>query len=217
MRTMRLQGVGLALGAVVSLTACFDSGGGGKKYGNHDFGDNDPNKVVALGDSITSGFVCEEETQSYPSRIAGITGLNVLNAGKSGEQSSSAAGRAGGLLDKNKPGFLLILTGHNDAIFDRDVDSVLGNIRSIINAATGRKVIPIVATLVPIGSPRSFATGPALAYSAGIRALAAELDVPLVDLEKEFGSDPASLQCDGLHPNDEGSAIIAAAFADKLP
>ncbi|HMP77396.1 MAG TPA: GDSL-type esterase/lipase family protein [Kiritimatiellia bacterium] len=208
--------VGISLAAVVLLTAC-DGGGGGKKYGNHDFGDNDPNKVVALGDSITSGFVCDEETQSYPSRIAGITGLTVLNAGKSGERSSDAAARTGNLLDKNKPGFLLVLTGHNDAIFDRDVDDVLGNIRSIINSAKGRKVIPIVGTLVPIGSPRSFATGPALAYSAGIRALAAELDVPLVDIEKEFGSDPASLQCDGLHPNDQGSAIIAAAFADKLP
>lgn len=201
----------------LSFSACNGGGGGGSKYDDFDFGDNDRNKVVALGDSITSGFVCDDETESYPSRIAGITGLTVINAGRSGEQSSSAAGRAGRVLDQNKPGFLLIFTGHNDAIFDRSFDGVMNNIRSIIQSARNRKVVPIVATLVPIGAPRTFATGPAQDYSEGIRNLAKELDVPLVDIEREFGDDAESLQCDGLHPNDAGSAIIAAAFSDRLP
>ncbi len=198
------------------FTACFDSGGGGK-YDGFDFGDNDRNKVVALGDSITEGFTCDDETKSYPTRIAEMTKLTVINAGKSGERTTEAAARAGRVLDSNKPGFLLILTGHNDAIFDRDANAVINNIRSIVNSARNRKTVPILSTLVPIGAPRRFATGPAREYSERIRQLAAELDVELVDMEKEFGDDPASLQCDGLHPNDAGSAVIAAAFADKLP
>ncbi len=219
MKSTRAAALALALPSCLALqlllSAC-DSGGGGGGYGDHDFGDNDRNKVVALGDSITSGFVCDEETRSYPQRIADITGLQVINAGVSAERASSAAGRAGRVLDRNKPGFLLILTGHNDAIFDRSADSVEGNIRSIIESARSRKTVPIVATLVPIGAPRRFATGPARDYSARIRALAKELRVPLVDLEREFGND-SSLQCDGLHPSDAGSRIIASAFADKLP
>lgn len=203
------------LAAQLLLTAC-DSGGGGNSYDNHDFGDNDRNKVVALGDSITAGFSCDDETRSYPQRVADITGLTVINAGVSAEKASSAAGRVGGVLNRYKPGFLLILTGHNDAIFDRSADAVEGDIRSIIASARSRKVVPIVATLVPIGAPRRFATGPAEEYSRRIRALAKELDVPLADVEKEFGGDH-SLQCDGLHPNDQGSRIIASAFADKLP
>ena len=56
-----------------------------------------------------------------------------------------------------------------------------------------------------------------VAYDPFVAADVAErLGVRLVDLEKEFGDD-AFLQCDGLHPNAAGSAIIAAAFADKLP
>lgn len=199
------------------LASCLGGGGGGSpKYSSFDFGDNDRNKVVAMGDSITSGFVCDDETASYPQRIASITGLSVINAGVSGESSGSCAGRTGRTLDKQKPGFLLILTGHNDAIFGRDYNDVIGNIRSMIQSAKGRKVIPIVSTLVPISAPRTFATGPAEDYSQGIRDLAKELDVPLVDMAKEFGAKD-TLQCDGLHPNDEGSAIIAAAFSDKLP
>lgn len=218
MRPVKHIIVGALLCAMPLLVSCLGSGGGGgSSYGDHDFGDNDKNTAVALGDSITAGFVCDSETQAYPSRIAGMTGMNVINAGKSAEQSSSAAARAGGLMDKYKPGFILIFTGHNDAIFDRSESSVLGNIRAIIQAAQNRKVVPIVATLVPIGRPRVFATRPARNYSEGIRALAKEMNVPLVDIEKEFGDNAESLQCDGLHPNDEGSVIIAAAFADKLP
>ena len=205
------------LGLAGLLSACDSGGGGGGDgYKNFDFGDNDRNKVVAIGDSITSGNVCEDEGENYPSRVAGITGLTVINAGNSGESSGSTAGRTGGALSRHKPGFLLILTGHNDAIFDRDYDSVIGNIRSIVQQAKGNKTIPILATLVPIGAPRVFATGPASDYSAGIRLLAKEEGVKLVDLEREFGSS-GDLQCDGLHPNDRGSAIIANAFADRLP
>ncbi len=203
-----------ALVAATLATGCND--GGGDKYGDHDFGDNDPNKVVAIGDSITEGGECSDEGSSYPSRVAQMTGLSVVNSGNSGEKSGSTASRVGGVLDNSKPGFLLILTGHNDAIFDYSTESVINNIRSIINSAQSRKVIPIVATLVPIHSPRSWATDPAQDYSASIRQLAEEEDVPLVDLEEEFGEDE-SLQCDGLHPNAAGSAIIAAAFADELP
>lgn len=204
------------------LSACNNGGSdsssssGGKSYDKTDFGDNDRNKVVALGDSITAGGECRDEGQSYPSRIAGITGLKVINAGVSGESSGGAADRAGGVLSKNKPGFMLILTGHNDAIFDRDYNEVMGNIRSIVRKAKDNKTVPILATLVPINAPRVWATGPAEDYSAGIRKMANEEGVQLVDLEKEFGLDE-SLQCDGLHPNSSGSAIIANAFADKLP
>lgn len=219
MRRFENIAVGILLGTLPLLVSCLDSGGGGggNSYKNHDFGENDPNKVVALGDSITEGYTCEGETLAFPNRIAGMTGLTVINAGVSGEQSSGAASRAGKVMDNNKPGFILIFTGHNDAIFDRDYDGVINNIRSIIQAAQNRKVVPIVATLVPIGAPRTFATGPARDYSEGIRALAKEMSVPLVDIEKEFGDDAESLQCDGLHPIDPGSVIIAAAFSDKLP
>lgn len=210
--------IGFALAVTLTglLTACGGGGGGGDSYANFDFGDNDRNKVVALGDSITVGGNCDGEGAGYPSRIAGITGLNVIGAGVNGEQSGAAANRTGRVLDRHKPGFLLILTGHNDAIFDRDYNSVVGNIRSIVQQAKANKTVPIVATLLPISAPRSFATGPAENYSAGIRQMAKEEGVKLVDMEREFGSS-GDLQCDGLHPNDQGLAIIAAAFADRLP
>lgn len=216
MNQVRLGLLAAGLAWTTLFTACGGGGGGGDPYKNFDFGDNDRNKVVALGDSVTRGGSCEGEGASYPSRIAGITGLSVINAGVNGEQTGGAANRTGSLLNRYKPGFLLILTGHNDAIFDRDYNDVIGNLRRIIQTAKGNKTVPIIATLLPIGAPRVFATGAAQDYNVGIRQLAKEEGVKLVDLEKEFGSSGES-QCDGLHPNDQGMAIIAAAFSDKLP
>ena len=48
-----------------------------------------------------------------------------------------------------------------------------------------------------------------------IREMADEEDVHVVDLEKELNGKP-ELFSDGLHPNAEGHAIIAAAFNDVL-
>ena len=200
------------------LTACPGQGGGGSKpYENHDFGDNDPNLAVAIGDSVVEGYSCDTETLDFPARIAQMTGMSVVNLGQSSESSGPCAARTPGVLDDFKPGFLLILTTHNDAIHERDADEVANNLRAMIHAAKDRKVVPIVATPVPISGPRVWATGPAEDYTVAIRALTSEEGVPLVDLEREFGEDSASLQCDGLHLNDEGSVIAAAAFADKLP
>lgn len=206
----------LAVLASGLLSACDGGGGGGESYKNFDFGDNDRNKVVALGDSITKGGTCDGDGAPYPRRIADITGLNVINAGVDAEQSSRSAARTGGVLRKYKPGFLLILTGHNDAIFGRDYNAVIGNLRSIVRQAKNNKTVPIIATLLPISAPRSFATGPAEEYNVGIRQMAKEEGAKLVSLDREFGSS-GDLQCDGLHPNDQGTAVIANAFADKLP
>lgn len=215
MKMKQLCLIGL-LGLAGLLSACDSGGGGGDPYKNFDFGDNDRTKVVALGDSITSGNVCDDEGANFPSRIAGLTGLKVINAGKSGERTAGTASRTTSTLRRHKPGFVLILTGHNDAIFNRDYNSVIGNLRSIVRQAKNNKTVPILATLLPIGAPRVFATGPAQDYNVGIRQLAKDEGLNLVDLEKEFGSS-GDLQCDGLHPNDRGSAIIANAFADRLP
>jgi lysophospholipase L1-like esterase len=212
----RLVACGLAVLASGLLSACDGGGGGGESYKNFDFGDNDRNKVVVLGDSITKGGNCDGEGAPYPRRIGDITGLSVINAGVDAEQTSRSASRTGSLLRKFKPGFLIILTGHNDAIFGRDYNAVIGNLRNIVRQAKNNKTVPIIGTLLPISAPRSFATGPAQDYSVGIRQMAKEEGAKLVDIEREFGSS-GDLQCDGLHPNDQGNAVLANAFADKLP
>ncbi|MGD9613715.1 MAG: SGNH/GDSL hydrolase family protein [Kiritimatiellia bacterium] len=87
------------------------------------------------------------------------------------------------------------------------------------------QVVPVLATSpLPFGGHGAFADR-TIALNAGIRALAKELRVPCVDLEKEFAGSPdpvtgraatdrALMNADGLHPNDAGTQVMALAFAD---
>jgi lysophospholipase L1-like esterase len=195
------------------LSACEDDGGGGSS--TPEVGDNDINTVVCQGDSITDGG-CVPAGPSYPSRLAGMSGKNVINQGSCGEKSDSGAARINGILNKYSPGYICILYGANDAIFDRPTGDVVNNIRSMVQAAKANQTVPVVATLLPMYDGHAFAAGNARDISAGIRAMAKEEGARLVDLEREFGDDRTLLQPDGLHPSDSGTELIALAFNDAI-
>ena len=68
----------LAMLAVGGLPAGCGGGGGGGLSNKHP-GDNDVNVVVCFGDSLTDGVMCS--CLSYPTRLAGLIGKTVVNAG----------------------------------------------------------------------------------------------------------------------------------------
>ena len=198
----------------LSLSACNDSGGGNDES-NIDFGDNDPNQVVCVGDSITEGR-CVPAGDPYPARLDGLSDKNVANEGRCGERSGEGASRIGSVLNRHNPGYIIILYGANDAIFGYSVDQVLGNLRNICNAAIANKTVPILMTCTPTYDGHAFAAGRLQEYSAAIRNLGKELKIKVVDLEKEFGNERSFIQGDGLHPSDTGTALIALAAKGKI-
>ena len=202
----------VALLSMALLTACESDGGGGSSA--PDVGDNDINTVVCSGDSITDGE-CVPAGAPYPARLGGLAGKTAINQGSCGEKSGSGAARVNGALDQYKPGYICILYGANDAIFDLPAADVVANIRSIVQAAKANQTVPLVATLLPMYDGHAFAAGNARDISAGIRVMAKEEGARLVDLEAEFGDDRSLLQEDGLHPSDTGTQLIALAFNDR--
>ena len=208
----------LAVLAAVGLfsSGCFDSGGGGGDSSNQDFGDNDPARVVALGDSITQG-VCVPAGAPYPSRLAELSGKSVVNQGSCGERSAGGASRIGGVLNRFKPGYVVLLYGANDAIFALSGEQLVNNLRNMCNAAIANKTVPVLVTCMPMYDSHAFANGRALSYNPLIRDLGKELGVKVVDLEKEYGNNRDFLQRDGLHPSDSGTQVIALAVNDRIP
>ena len=201
--------------SLVSLGAGCDGGGGGGGNSAPDVGDNDINTVLCVGDSITDGE-CVPAGAPYPSRLGGLTGKRVVNAGACGEKSGGGAERIGGLLARHKPGYVCILYGANDAIFDRDIGNVDSHLRTIVQACLDNKSVPIIATLTPLYDGHAFARGSAREISADIRGLAKEMGARLADLENEFGSNRDFIQDDGLHPSDSGTQLIALTFNDRI-
>ena len=200
-----------AMAAAVALfCGCEDGGGGGD-----DVGDNDPDLVICVGDSITYGYACDGAP--YPSQLAAMTGKTVRNYGVPGEQAGGGVARISSQLGC-RPGYVCILYGANDAIVEggSSANSVKEALRNIIAACKNNKSIPIVATTPPMIRGHSFFDGAACTVNDAIRELAKEEGVKLVDLYAEFGDGESYLGADGLHPNAAGAELIARCFAGKL-
>jgi len=204
------------LAASLLLTSCFDSGGGGGGGGGGgDFGDNDKNVVVCMGDSITEGGN-GEAGPPYPSILAGMSGKTTINEGRGGERAGSGAGRIAGVLARNSPGYVVIFYGANDAIFGLSSDQLVNAIASMVNEARANKTVPIVCTVLPTYDSRAFANDKTAEYSVRIRELAKEMKFKVADVRREFEGERGLLLSDGLHPNDAGIAVIAASVNDRL-
>ncbi|HMP73459.1 MAG TPA: GDSL-type esterase/lipase family protein [Kiritimatiellia bacterium] len=194
-------------------TGCLDSG---SSKDNFDYGDNDKNVVVAFGDSITEGR-CAGDGEPWPSRLARLSGKRVVNSGVCGEKTEDSVNRIRGVLNRHKPGVVLILLGANDALFGRNPNGVIGNLERIVDTCLENNSRPLIATCLPLYPPRAFADPLAADYSERIRALAREKGIRLVDLRREFGDERSFLQSDGLHPSSSGNQLIALSFNDRLP
>ncbi|MGD9612154.1 MAG: SGNH/GDSL hydrolase family protein, partial [Kiritimatiellia bacterium] len=174
-----------ALLAGAWLVGC---GGGGGGLSNENPGANDVRVVAAFGDSLTMGNVCA--CAPYPARLAGLIGKTVVNAGINGTMAREGVNRIQGVLAGNRPGFLLILYGVNDGIHGQSLDGTVAALRKMVATCRDGQVVPVLATYpIPFGGHGAFADR-TIALNAGIRALAKELRVPCVDLEKEFAGSP---------------------------
>ena len=210
MKGATIRGWALALG-LGCMVGC-DDGGGGSGLSNGNPGNNDLNVVVAFGDSLTQGNMCD--CASYPSRLAGLIGKNVVNTGVAGPLAVENVERTQAAIDRFHPAFMLILYGVNDVIHSYGPAAIAGALSEMVQICKDNHVVPVLATY-PETILDHAGFGPrVLQLNSRIRNLAGELNVHCVDLEKEFGANPDLYEIDGLHPNDAGTQVMALAFAD---
>lgn len=180
-------------------------------WSNFDFGSNNTNVYVALGDSITGEC-------GYPEQLEGMLGDGkaVYNEGIGGEESVGGLGRVDGVLRSYEPGYLLVLYGANDLMHEVPILETVENLRGIVRQALAAHTLPLVATVTP--QPRYAENRADLIghLNAHIMDMAEEENVPCVDLAAEFEGAGFELFPDGLHPNSTGARIIAMTFYEAL-
>jgi len=195
---------------IAGLVGCGGGGGGG--LSNPNPGDNDLNSVIAFGDSLTNGSECP--CTPYPNRLAGHIGKTVHNTGVPGSYAIDNVSRTQEAIDKYPSAFMLILYGVNDIVRGSNISSITSALGRMVDICKQNNVVPVLATYPePILGHALF--GPrTLQLNEDIRELASVKGIHVVDLEREFGANPELYEPDGLHPNSQGTAIVALAFAD---
>ena len=168
--------------------------------------------VLALGDSLTYGQGANP-SESYPARLAAISGWNIINGGISGDTSAQALARLPELLRAHAPRLVIISIGGNDFLRRLPENETRANIRAIIQACKTAGAETILVGVPGVG------VGAALGYP-GDHHLYADLaqaeNIPYYadGWSKILGND--ALKSDQVHPNAAGYEAFTRDFAAWL-
>ena len=167
-------------------------------------------KIIAFGDSLVQG-VGASKGNDLVSRLSGKIGINIINAGVSGNTTADGLARLQkDVLDK-KPDVVILLLGGNDALRQISVEQTFSNLENIVNQIklSGAKVL-----LLGVRGGVAFI---GKNYDPEFEKLAKKTQVVLVPdvLDGVFGN--KQLMFDTVHPNDLGYEKIANKILKYLP
>jgi len=103
--------------------------------------------ILAFGDSLTAGYGASKET-AYPAVLERLSGLNVINAGISGETTHQGLKRFADTLDKHSPSLVILLEGGNDILQNQNLNETKSNLAAMIEIAQTQE-IPVLLIGVP--------------------------------------------------------------------
>ncbi|MGD8550494.1 MAG: arylesterase, partial [Methyloceanibacter sp.] len=163
--------------------------------------DQDETVIVALGDSLTSGFGLPND-KAFPSQLETALKerghkVRIVNAGVSGDTASAALRRLDWALDGDTDAVIVELGG-NDALQGLPPESTKAALAEILERLQKRN-LPVL--LAGMEAPRNLGKEYVTAFGAIYPALAAQYDVLLYPFFLEGAALNAELmQRDGIHP-----------------
>ena len=179
--------------------------------------------IIGFGDSIAQGWpyvtrpVNGRRTGGYEPKLERLFAdaghsARVLNYGIAGETTTQGVRRIDNVLRRTNAEYILIFEGTNDANFGVSPQTIISNLRFMIDRARAYGVEPILATLTP--DERLSFKNISTVLNPAIRELAIEKKVMLCDQYDAVVGWNWSV--DGLHPNNTGYQLIAQAWFDIL-
>jgi len=167
-----------------------------------------------MGDSITTGE--ELSGPSYTELLTRWIGVEVYNEGVGGHRAGNGAALVDDLVRLYSPGYVLIMYGVIDQWHSDRSQELIDGLDFIVTFLREHDAVPVVATIPP-----SFKDDPYLVElheiaNRRIRSFARAMDVYLVDVGAAMEGRPDLFLDDGLHPNNEGTALMADLFYDAL-
>jgi acyl-CoA thioesterase-1 len=174
-------------------------------------------RLVFLGDSLTAGYGLSKDA-SVPALIQqrlrdrGLR-VEVVNAGVSGDTSAGGLSRLDWSLEGDVR-VLVIELGGNDGLRGLPVANLKRNLAEIITRAQARG---IEVVLTGMEAPPNFGAAYTSEFREVYRQLAREHKVTFVPFYLEgVAGNPGLNLADGIHPNEEGSHVIAQAMWETI-
>ncbi len=174
-------------------------------------------KIVALGDSLTAGYGLSLH-ESYPALLQeqlkrdGFD-YEVVNAGVSGDTTAGGLRRLDWALEGDVR-FVILELGANDILRGLPTAEMRKNLSQIIERSRSRGAQVLLAGMyAPTNSGAEYQRASMEVFPA----LAKEYDLPLIPffLDRVAGIENLN-QPDGIHPNPEGTRIVAATVYQHL-
>ena len=168
-------------------------------------------KIIAFGDSLTAGFGLSEK-ESYPYLLqerlkADGYDFEVVNAGVSGDTTLGGLERADWVLDQENAKILILELGANDLLRGAPVSKMKANLDQIIRKAKARDLKVLLCGML---APPTMGAEYQRQFTMAFPDLAAEHKVEFLPFLLENVAMKKELnQADGIHPNAEGSKIMA--------
>jgi len=168
-------------------------------------------KIVAFGDSLTAGYGLRPE-ESYPALLEEMLrrdgfAYEVVNSGASGDTSAGGLRRIEWALEEGDVRFVVLELGANDLLRGLPLAELRRNLSEIIRRARERGARVLLAGMIaPTNAGREYQRASAEVYES----VAAEHKVTLIPFFLEGVAGDAALNLeDGIHPNPEGTKIVA--------
>ena len=169
-------------------------------------------KIVAFGDSLTAGYGLSPQ-ESYPALLQKMIDADgfkyeVVNAGESGGTSAGGVRRIDWSLDAGGVRFVIVELGANDFLRGQPVAETKKNLAAIIERAKSRGARVLLAGMyTTTDAGRDYERQ----IDEGFKSLAKEQGVTLIPFFLEGVAGKTELnQQDGIHPNAEGTRLVAA-------
>jgi lysophospholipase L1-like esterase len=160
--------------------------------------------VIAFGDSLTAGYGAQPG-EDYPSKLSGMIGASVINAGVSGDTTESALARIESDVLSRDPRVVIVGLGGNDFLQSVPLATTERNLRSAIRAIHGAGAMVM---LLGFRFPSLSAN-----YETMYAKVARDERCLLVpDLLDGILANP-SLKSDEIHPNARGYELMAERIA----